>query len=63
MSTFIGRRVKPKHLCFVRVSRHRGSPIVPEDKRDHHSLVVCLACTKAHFIHNSTGKVLGTQVE
>jgi hypothetical protein len=36
---------------------------VPEDKKDHHSPVVCLACTKTHFIHNSTGEVLGTQVE
>jgi hypothetical protein len=36
---------------------------VPEDKKDHHSLVVCLACTKTHLIHNSTGEALGTQVE
>ena len=26
---------------------------------DTHSPVVCLACTKTHFIHNSTGKLLG----
>ena len=36
---------------------------VPEEKKDHHSPVVCLTCTKTHFIHNSTGEMLGTQVE
>jgi hypothetical protein len=36
---------------------------MPEDKKDHHSPVVCLACAKTHFIHNSTGEVLGTRVE
>jgi hypothetical protein len=32
---------------------------VPENEKDRHSPVVCLACTKTHFIHNSTGQVLG----
>lgn len=32
---------------------------VPEDAKDHHSSVVCPACAKLHFIHNSTGKLLG----
>jgi len=32
---------------------------VPEDAKDRHSPVVCPACTKMHFIHNSTGKLLG----
>ena len=36
---------------------------MPEDKKDHHSPVVCLACTRTHFIRNSTGEVLGTRVE
>ena len=31
----------------------------PEDAKDRHSPVVCPACTKMHFIHNSTGKLLG----
>jgi hypothetical protein len=32
---------------------------VPDDEKDRHSSVVCLACTKTHFIHNSTGQLLG----
>jgi hypothetical protein len=32
---------------------------VPDDAKDIHAPVVCLACTKTHFIHNSTGKLLG----
>ncbi len=31
----------------------------PEDEKDRHSSVVCPACAKMHFIHNSTGKPLG----
>jgi hypothetical protein len=31
----------------------------PDDARDNHSPVVCQACTKLHFIHNATGKLLG----
>ena len=32
---------------------------VPEDAKDRYSAVVCPACTKMHFIHNSTSKLLG----
>jgi hypothetical protein len=32
---------------------------VPEDEKDRHSPLVCLACTRTHHIHNSTGKLLG----
>jgi hypothetical protein len=32
---------------------------VPEDAKDSHSAVLCPACTKTHFVHNSTGKLLG----
>jgi len=32
---------------------------VPEGEKDRHSPVVCLACSRIHFIHNSTGKLLG----
>jgi hypothetical protein len=32
---------------------------VPEDAKDRYSSVACMACTKLHFIHNSTGKLLG----
>jgi len=32
---------------------------VPEDAKDRYSSVVCPACTKIHFIHNTTGKLLG----
>jgi len=31
----------------------------PEDAKGSHSSVVCPACAATHFIHNSTGKVLG----
>jgi len=31
----------------------------PENAKDSHASVVCPACTKIHFIHNSTGKLLG----
>ncbi len=31
----------------------------PEDKKDSYSSVVCPACTKMHFVHATTGKVLG----
>jgi len=31
----------------------------PEDTKDSHSPVICAACTKTHFVHNSTGKLLG----
>jgi hypothetical protein len=30
----------------------------PEREKDHYSPVVCPACTRTHFIHNSTGQVL-----
>jgi hypothetical protein len=32
---------------------------LPEDEKDRYSPVLCLACTNMHFIHNSTGKLLG----
>jgi hypothetical protein len=32
---------------------------VPENAKDSHSAVACPACAKMHFIHNSTGKLLG----
>lgn len=32
---------------------------VPEDKKDCYQTVQCPACTRLHFIHNSTGKPLG----
>ena len=32
---------------------------VPEDAKDRYSAVMCPACTKMHFIHNSTSKLLG----
>ena len=32
---------------------------VPADAKDTHSPVTCPACTRTHFIHNSTGKLLG----
>ena len=31
----------------------------PENKKDCYSSVVCPACARLHFIHNSTGKLLG----
>jgi hypothetical protein len=31
----------------------------PEDTKDSHAPVTCPACTKTHFIQNSTGKLLG----
>jgi hypothetical protein len=31
----------------------------PEHARDTHAPVVCPACARMHFIHNSTGKLLG----
>jgi hypothetical protein len=34
---------------------------VADDAKDSHSPVVCQACTKLHFIHNSTGKILGDE--
>jgi hypothetical protein len=34
---------------------------VPEDKKDCYSSVACPACAKLHFIHNSTGKLLGAK--
>ena len=30
-----------------------------EGEKDRHSPVVCLACARVHYIHNSTGKLLG----
>ena len=36
---------------------------VPDEARGNHSPVVCQACTKLHFIHNSTGKLLGQPEE
>ena len=35
----------------------------PEDAKDNHSPVVCVACGKTHFMHNSTGKLLGDQTK
>ena len=35
----------------------------PENKKDCYSSVVCPACTRLHFIHNSTGKLLGEKEE
>jgi len=32
---------------------------VPEEAKDSHSPVACPACTRTHFIHNSTGRLLG----
>jgi hypothetical protein len=32
---------------------------VPEDEKDKYTAVVCLVCTRRHFIHNTTGRVLG----
>jgi hypothetical protein len=32
---------------------------VPDDAKDSHSPVACPACAKTHFIHNSSGKLLG----
>jgi hypothetical protein len=34
---------------------------VSDDAKESHSPVVCQACTKLHFIHNSTGKLLGAE--
>jgi hypothetical protein len=34
---------------------------VPEPARDTHAPVVCPACSRMHFIHSSTGKLLGEQ--
>jgi hypothetical protein len=31
----------------------------PDDVKDAHSPVSCPACANIHFIHNSTGKLLG----
>jgi hypothetical protein len=31
---------------------------VPDDAKGRYAPVVCPACTKMHFIHNSTGKLL-----
>ena len=31
----------------------------PENEKGSHTLVVCLAYTQTHFVHNSTGKLLG----
>jgi hypothetical protein len=31
----------------------------PEDKPNAYVSVVCLACTRLHFIHKETGKLLG----
>ena len=31
----------------------------PDDVKDAHSSVSCPACANIHFIHNSTGKLLG----
>ena len=31
----------------------------PEDKPNSYVSVACLACTRLHFIHRETGKVLG----
>jgi len=38
-------------------------PDEPEAAKDSHSPVACPACAKMHFIHNSTGKLLGGQDE
>jgi hypothetical protein len=34
-------------------------PAAPENAASTHEPVVCQACTKLHFIHSSTGKLLG----
>jgi hypothetical protein len=31
----------------------------PADAKDSYTSVVCQACTKLHFVHRSTGKLLG----
>jgi hypothetical protein len=31
----------------------------PDDAKDAYASVVCQACNQLHFIHNSTGKLLG----
>ena len=31
----------------------------PEDEPNAYASVVCLACTRLHFIHKETGKLLG----
>ena len=36
---------------------------VPEHAKDGHSPVACPACTKTHFIHNSTGNLLGGETK
>jgi hypothetical protein len=33
----------------------------PEDEPNSHVTVVCLACTRLHFIHKETGKLLGEE--
>lgn len=35
----------------------------PDDAKGRHSSVTCPACAKLHFIHNSTGKLLGDRVK
>jgi hypothetical protein len=32
---------------------------VPEDAKDRYSAVACPVCSNMHFIHNTTGKLLG----
>lgn len=32
---------------------------VPESENAHYSSIACPACTRVHFIHNRTGKLLG----
>ncbi len=39
--------------------QHWLPEISPEDKPDSYRSVVCLACTRLHFIHKETGKLLG----
>jgi hypothetical protein len=34
----------------------------PEGAKDSHSAAICPACAKTHFIHNTTGKLLGDRV-
>lgn len=39
--------------------QHRLAADVPDDEKGAHSAVMCPACAKIHFIHNSTGSLLG----
>ena len=39
--------------------QHWLPKISPCEEPDSYSSVVCLACTRLHFIHKETGKLLG----